>query len=65
MFNEIIHNSIKENKYWNSMNNGENNKVVNQFSLKFFPKGPINSKPALVQIMAWHRTRDKPLADDI
>ena len=29
--------------------------------LKFAPKGPIDNKPALVQVMAWCRTRDKPL----
>ena len=32
-------------------------------SLKFFPKGPINNIPALVQIMAWRRTGDKPLSE--
>ena len=28
-----------------------------QISLKFVPKGPIDNKPALVQIMAWHWTQ--------
>ena len=32
-------------------------------SLKFFPKGPINNIPALVQIMAWRRVCDKPLSE--
>ena len=32
-------------------------------SLKFVPKAPINSIPALVQIMAWRRPGDKPLTD--
>ena len=32
-----------------------------QISLKFVPKGPIENKPAMVQVMAWHRTGDKPL----
>ena len=32
-------------------------------SLKFVPKGPINNIPALVQIMAWRRTGDKPLSE--
>ena len=32
-------------------------------SLKFVPKGPINIIPALVQIMAWCRTGDKPLSE--
>ena len=26
----------------------------------FVPKGPINNIPALVQIMAWRRSGDKP-----
>ena len=25
------------------------------------PNGPINNKPAVVRIMAWHQTGDKPL----
>ena len=29
-------------------------------SLKFVPKGPIEYKSALVQVMAWHRTGEKP-----
>ena len=32
-------------------------------SLKFVPKGPINNIAALVQIMAWHRSGDKPLSE--
>ena len=31
--------------------------------LKFVPKGPINNIPALVQIMAWRRSGDKPLSE--
>ena len=31
--------------------------------LKFVPKGPINNIPALVQIMGWRRTGDKPLSE--
>ena len=34
-----------------------------KISLKFVPKGPINDKPALVQIMAWRRPGDKPLSE--
>ena len=36
-----------------------------KISLKFVPKGPINNIPALVQIMAWHRTGDKPLSEPV
>ena len=41
----------------------ENCHVLMQISPKFVPKGPIVNKPALVQIMAWRRTCDKPLAE--
>ena len=33
-----------------------------KISLKFVHKGPINNIPALVQVMAWHRSGDKPLS---
>ena len=41
----------------------ENVKISIQISLKFVPKGPINNNPALVQIMAWRRSGDKPLSE--
>ena len=34
-------------------------------SLKFVLKGPFNNIPSLVQIMAWRRPGDKPLAEPI
>ena len=34
-----------------------------KISLKIVPKGPINNIPALVQIMAWRRSGDKPLSE--
>ena len=36
--------------------------ILIKFSLKFVPKGPINNIPALVQIMAWRRSGNKPLS---
>ena len=36
-----------------------------KISLKFVPKDPINSIPALVQIMAWRRPGDKPLSESM
>ena len=33
-----------------------------RFHWSFYPKGPINTIPALVQIMAWSRPGDKPLS---
>ena len=34
-----------------------------KMSLKFVPKGPINSIPALIHIMAWRCPGDKPLSE--
>ena len=41
----------------------ENAWISIKISLKFVPKGPINNIPALVQIMAWRRSGDKPLSE--
>ena len=43
----------------------ENVWIPIKISLKPVPKGPINNIPALVQIMAWRRTGDKPLSEPI
>ena len=37
--------------------------ILNQISLKFFCKGPIENKTALVWVMSWHQTGDKPLPE--
>ena len=37
--------------------------IMNKFSLKYILKGPIDNNPALVQIMAWRRSGDKPLSE--
>ena len=36
-----------------------------QIWLKLVPKGPIGIKPALVQIMAWWWTAEKPLTESV
>ena len=41
----------------------ENVRILIKISLKFVPKGPINNIPALVQIVAWLRSGDKPLSE--
>ena len=41
----------------------ENEWILIKISLKFVPKGPINNNPALVQIMAWRQSGDKPLSE--
>ena len=41
----------------------ENIPIAIKISLKFFPRGPINNIPALVQIIAWRRPGDQPLSE--
>ena len=41
----------------------ENALISIKISLKFVPKGQINNIPALVQIMAWRRSGDKPSSE--
>ena len=41
----------------------ENYCILIRISLKFVPKGPIDNKPVLVQVMAWRRSGDKPLPE--
>ena len=41
----------------------ENVRISIKISLKLVPKVPINNIPALVQIMAWLRSGDKPLSE--
>ena len=38
----------------------ENIRIFIQVSLKFVRKGPVDDKSAMVQIMAWCQTGDKP-----
>ena len=41
----------------------ENCCIFINFSLKYVRKGPIDNNPALVLIMAWRRSGDKPLSE--
>ena len=41
----------------------ENDSIAIQISLKFVPRSPIDNNPALVQVVAWHWTGDKPLPE--
>ena len=43
----------------------ENVWISIKVSLTFVPNGPINNIPALVQIMAWRRSGDKPLSEPV
>ena len=39
----------------------ENDGIPIQIAFNYAPRSPIDNKPALVQVMAWCRTGDKPL----
>ena len=41
----------------------ENVKIPIQISLKIASRSPIDNKSALVRVMAWRRTGDKPLPE--
>ena len=41
----------------------ENDKSMIQISLKLVPRSPVDNKPALVWVMAWCQTGDKPLPE--
>ena len=41
----------------------ENALISIEISLKFFPMGPVNNIPELVQIIAWRRSGNKPLSE--
>ena len=43
----------------------ENRRILNKISLKFIREGLIDNMPALVQIMAWCRTGNKPLSEPV
>ena len=43
----------------------ENDIILIQISLKFVPRSPVDNKPALVQVMAWHRIGNKPLSESM
>ena len=43
----------------------ENDKIQIQISLKLVPMCPIDNNSALVQVVAWRRTGDKPLPEPV
>ena len=43
----------------------ENVGIFIKISLKSVLYGPINNKPTLVQIMAWHQAGDEPLSESL
>ena len=43
----------------------ENVRILIHISLKFVPRGSNDNKSALVQVMAWCQTSDKPLPEQM
>ena len=43
----------------------ENVRISIHISLKFVPRGSNDNKSALLQVMTWHRTGDKPLPEQM
>ena len=53
--------AILAHDFFNCIFFKENVRIPIQISLKYVPRGPIDNRPALVQVMAWRRTGDKPI----
>ena len=47
----------------NCISLNENDRIQIRISVKFAPRSTIDKKPALVQVMAWHRRGAKPLPE--
>ena len=66
---QTVYQHIEAETKWPALRNfkciflNENIWISIEMSLKFVPKDQINNIPAMVQIMAWRRTGDKPLSE--
>ena len=40
-------------------------KILIQMSLKLVPRGPIDNKSSLVQVIVWRQTGEKPLPEPV
>ena len=57
--------AILSNEIFKRIFLNENFRITIKISLKFVPKGPIDNKSALVQVMAWRQTGAKPLPEAV
>ena len=55
--------AISQTAHLNTFSSKKVFEFKNKISLKFVPKGPIDNKASLVQVMAWLRAGDKPLSE--
>ena len=61
-----VSNYTMQDGYWNHENHAENamfGLYSTDFIWVYYSEGPIGNKPALVQVMAWRRTDEKPLSE--
>ena len=56
----ILADSIFKLNFWI-----KNGRIPIKISLKFVSRSPTDNKPALVQVMAWRQTGDKPLFEPV
>ena len=71
--NERMINTLRPRQDWRHFTDeiftciffNENSRILIKFSLKYLRKDSIDNNPALVQIMAWRRSGDKPLSEPI
>ena len=55
--------AILPDDIFNSIFCNENVQISIKISPKFVTTGPVDNKPALVQVMAWRRTGDKQISE--
>ena len=53
--------TILADKIFNCISLNENDRIWIQIPLKYIPRSPVDNNLALVQVLAWHRTGNKPL----
>ena len=54
---------ISQTSFFNYIFLCENYCILIEISVIYVPNCPINTKPALIQVMAWWQINDKPLSD--
>ena len=59
----VLMNTLRPRQNGRHFADNKNISILIQISLKFVRKGRMNKMTALVLIMHWHRTDDKPLSE--
>ena len=56
---------ISQTTFSDAFSLNENVAILNTIQLEFIPNGPTGDNTALVHIMAWHRTGNKPSSEPV